>query len=652
MYKARPGYVLLIVMAVGVAAGLAAAVLITTAGGQRMAAIHVVDGELAGGIAAAGMTRVEGYLQAVLASDKDFDRALDPGLDADCTSRPIRCPQTGSDADCIPAFTDASKVLWEGKLYARVAYNGGAYLVRFDDDDDDGMSNGDWKFATGNNVGDDCFEGPDSSSTAAANHLGGADNPLRDRNRSMYVTVIGIYPGEDVASARHRKVLRSRYVAPFAPIEESAFLVGGGVSILGGHSSAEMCSTLSGIVVRDGLNGSGSDGCSCGKTYGSPISGNWQACTGGCCGSNRYETPPGTPAPPVVRPTRDPAWFADWDSECVFYMRESDPSSYDEGLWFWDADGVRNDGSGNVTCRDYAGPLVDPGSSVSGVSWAASCWVPIFVEPPSNPSTYIDPCSLGEGKNLASDIGGWFPKDVAVAQAASDCGGYYSGPINVTKPAWGACQGADPVYWSPPGDLTGSLVAGCTGYCDGSRKVLEMHEDNGDGEWLFMGPQNSGDISVFRAYPVGVYFFRGDYAQPNSMQSVSPGSSGSVTTANDFPMITLVVDGNFTLSSASTMRLGVGTRTPQHPSLVARTIRVIDDAELELAGALVTTVGAIDVTNEARAKVSGPLITVADLRVDEEGSFRWDYDYDMLTEVLVPPSLSSVPAPMLSPSGI
>src|SRR5512140_2438156 len=91
-------------------------------------------------LAEEGLERTRAYLGGLLARDVDLDRALDPGLDTDCSM--LRSLGGGTLEDHLPPFADGKRVIASssGKAYLRVPANDdadGAYFVRIDDNDDD-----------------------------------------------------------------------------------------------------------------------------------------------------------------------------------------------------------------------------------------------------------------------------------------------------------------------------------------------------------------------------------------------------------------------------------------------------------------------------------------------------------------------------------
>ncbi|WP_152622459.1 hypothetical protein [Archangium violaceum] len=250
-------------------------------------------------LAELGVERSRAYLAALLATDVDLDRALDPMLNTECILLPTL--GAGQEDDHLPVFTDPG---WDevelpgtGKSFRLVPHEGGAYLVRFDDNDDDGDSPAS-EAATLSNPGLGCVEGDDLAP--------GKSNPVRDRDQTVILTVVGIYPGTDPATAQARKVLRVR-VGP----RPAAGIIAGGTIEMDGAS--HVCGAHGDIFATGDISGTG---CMCGTgcTGGPPAK---QACDanttcvaqsgGDVCsatgGGSSSQCIPGTsvPQPPPVR---------------------------------------------------------------------------------------------------------------------------------------------------------------------------------------------------------------------------------------------------------------------------------------------------------------------------------------------------------------
>lgn len=296
---ARAGFTLLALLLVLAAMTLLVATTLQLGEDERRSASLVRHDARALALAEAGVERSRAYLAALLAANVDLDRALDPKLDTQCLLLPS--PGGGQDDDHLPVFTDTGVDVVElpgsGKRFRRVPYEDGAYLVRFDDNDDDGNSPAP-AAATSNNLGAGCLEGNDLAV--------GKSNPVRDRDQTVILTVVGLYPGTDPATAQARKVLRVR-VGP----QPAAGIIAGGTIDMDGAS--HVCGLHGDILSTGDIAGTG---CMCGtECKGGPPK--KQACdanttclaqsAGDVCsatgGGSSSQCIPGTsvPPPPPVR---------------------------------------------------------------------------------------------------------------------------------------------------------------------------------------------------------------------------------------------------------------------------------------------------------------------------------------------------------------
>jgi hypothetical protein len=211
------GYTALAAMLL-VGAAMALALIALEAGqGARVAAATGNNADRARTIAEAGLERTRAYLGQVLATQVDLDVALDPKLDDDCTTAPFG----NTSDDNLPPFADGAVVVAGpgARSWLQVPYNGGAYLVRIDDDDDDQLN------PTGATVGNHvgalaCAEG---SAFAGISR----ENTARDTNRTVVVTAVGIYPGTDAAHALAVKTVR----ATVGPAQGAGVIAGGPIDM-------------------------------------------------------------------------------------------------------------------------------------------------------------------------------------------------------------------------------------------------------------------------------------------------------------------------------------------------------------------------------------------------------------------------------------
>jgi hypothetical protein len=186
--------------------------------GARLSAATANHQAEAHALAQLGLDRTTAYLNQVLTTQIDLDTALDPGLNSGC----LLGGGTTAD-DHLPLFADGAAVVAgpAGQAWLQVAAGGGSYLVRIDDDDDDRLGLG---LATvGNHPQHGCLEGP--------SFLGpGQENGLRDTNRTVVVTAVGVSPGLDATAAQGLQALR----ATVGPPDPVGVAVNGDIDLSGG----------------------------------------------------------------------------------------------------------------------------------------------------------------------------------------------------------------------------------------------------------------------------------------------------------------------------------------------------------------------------------------------------------------------------------
>jgi type II secretory pathway pseudopilin PulG len=242
------GYILLAVMLLLAALVLLVAVAQQRAGEEsRTANLERSDAQ-ARALAEAGLERTRAYLGGLLEREVDLDRGLDPGLDTDCSMLPSLTGVTSDDH--LPPFTDGQRVIApsSGKAYLRVpARNGedGAYFVRIDDNDDDAQDSSILVPGTSNNLLGNCLEGPSLGPLR--------DNPVRDRDGMVWVTVIGVHPGTSLEGDAARSTLR----VLVGPGEPTGIIAGGTVRMMG---AAHVCGEFGDVVATGSVEG----GCLCG----------------------------------------------------------------------------------------------------------------------------------------------------------------------------------------------------------------------------------------------------------------------------------------------------------------------------------------------------------------------------------------------------
>jgi hypothetical protein len=272
--RSARGYVLLAVMLLLAALVLLVAVAQQRSGDEAVTGAFERSDAQARALAEVGLERTRAYLGALMEQDVDLDRALDPGLDTDCAQLPV----LGGDTldDFLPTFTDGKRVVASssGKAFLRVPVEDtaeGAYFVRIDDNDDDAQDSSVLGPATANNPAGNCLEGPLASPART--------NPVRDRDGTVWITVIGVHPGTSLEGAAARHTLRV-LVGPGA----SAGLIAGGTVRMQGR--AYVCGEFGDVVAT----GSIEDGCLCGS--GCFVGVPWKSCGPGnaCTGQSGGST--------------------------------------------------------------------------------------------------------------------------------------------------------------------------------------------------------------------------------------------------------------------------------------------------------------------------------------------------------------------------
>ncbi|WP_224361324.1 hypothetical protein [Hyalangium versicolor] len=254
------GYILLAVMLLIAALVLLVAIAQQRAGDEGATANLERSDAQARALAEAGLERTRAYLGGLLERDVDLDRALDPLLDTDCTRLPVLVDGTADDH--LPPFADGKLVIApsSGKAYWRVPRDDnadGAYFVRIDDNDDDAQDSSTLEPATTNNLGQNCLEGP------ALGPL--RDDPVRDRDGMVWVTVIGVHPGTSLEGNAARTTLR----VLVGPGEPAGIVSGGTVRMQG---ASHVCGQFGDVVASGSIEG----GCLCGASCSSGPP--WNSC--------------------------------------------------------------------------------------------------------------------------------------------------------------------------------------------------------------------------------------------------------------------------------------------------------------------------------------------------------------------------------------
>lgn len=640
--NAPRGFALVSAVLLAVATAAAAVGLVVVVGGARVGVIHTVGGETAEAIARTGLERAEAYALAAATGEQDFDRVLDPLLEADCrnvtrTSDTGVVPERGSMY--LPRFTDtgATTTTWNGQRWRVVPWSGGAYLVRYEDDQDDGIvavSSPDWSLSTSNtrsgaaNDATNCLEGT-GAQTGSPPGSSGVHNPARDRNRAVFATIVGIFPGGDPATALHRTVLR-KLIVDNRKAGPGALRVGGDVTSQSG-GVLQLCSDESGVTASGEIDTGSPGSCSCGDTTGTEVTltgGDDGSCGECCTNENPYEASTTATAPPPNIPNASAARWYDWGSVCNFHMDA-------QGLYWWDA----RAGRGVLgTCGEYAGNFVPPSTNTND---QGSCWTPLFlVAPLSVPIASIDAARgapHAEVASCGSDCMEWRPRrDVVTYDLGAAPGtGYFTAGTRATtgtKPDWSTCPdtSSTDLRWKPPSSDPGSGVApvGCT-TCDGSNATIR---------WRSAAPSwrlENASTSI-TAFPAGTYRHQG------ALVWGSTGGTAPTSTTDPLKwrMITLVVAGNLNVPNGGRMWLGVGTKKNLFPSLIVDgTLRVESGARFEAIGSIYVTDDLLVESGGSQGAYLYGTVTVGDdVTVSNGGELNWDYDVPLDAEAPPPPS--------------
>jgi hypothetical protein len=644
--KSPKAFVLIVALLLAVATAAVAVSLQQGSGSAIVAVTHSNAGEQARALAEIGLARAESYAMTVSRAQQDFDKVLDPNNQADCSNLDLvtdsgLVPETGDMY--LPLWTDTgvTTTTFEGLRWKVIPFNGGAYMVRYSDNFDDGVvadatvATIDWTGSTSNNrsgtAGQStfCVEGPKAPNAAGTPGTNGVNNPARDRDRTIIASVIGIYPGTNPTTAKHRSAL-SRVIFDGRVRGPTGLKVGGTVDIANG-AAMQFCSEVSGMSAS-GIIDSGPPQitCACGTVQAPSVDIQEGQCTS-CCGSNEFiEVDGAAPAAPVVPAVRNKAWY-DYTSYCNFHMDQSTSAFY-----YWDAEGTR----AGTACSTYAGDLPDP--DLTGATFPGACWVPLWK---NTAGVFTVPLGLHTGANQevvkggGCDVAGgtdcimeWQPRNVNIPSTNVGSTGTIPGytgvaTINVRKPNWQTeCPKSSALSdfrWSPPQPDTGSGEEVACSTCDGTRGVLRVTE--GAQYQILDNP---------RAAPVGVYFHRGNLAA-NFDQTVP--TAQQTLAANAWPMMTLIVDGNITTANASDIVLGVGTRKKDYASLVVGGNLTTNNAtQVAFAGSIYVRGNVtFDHGNAGGSTMFGRVEVQGDLRTAAGSRVNWDYDTELFDNTAI-----------------
>jgi hypothetical protein len=649
----RRGFALLIVMVLAVAMVAVASALTLSSGYQAIAASHDEGAELARVIAESGLARADAWAIQTLKSNGgvDFDKVLDPSLDADCSgldSGTFNLSTTGSSPKAgattfLPTFTEAGASVVEfpagsGRKWRRIALNQGAYLVRYEDNADDGITPaGDWSTRTGNNAGtSNCVEGPTQG-----------ENPARDRDGAIWAQVIGVYPGTNPSTAVHRVLLRKLIRLPSGAPGQPAFSVGGNVD-----ANVSASNNVASLVVGGNVTSSAGF---CGRVS---AGGSSTATANSACSPtpNPFLNDPGAAVTPTSVAAPEAGVWYDWTTPCNFYVKPG------VGFFYWDAAATR----GGASCASYSGGIVAPNPDASEEPENGSCWTPIILRSdpmsassssPGNVAVAYEPFENSGRDNVRhtdrAPACAAFKPSTSSGTYADPGGGYttanftsgtssisvsfkswFTSPTTVTIPNFASCSvagSASELKW-PSSTITSTTPAvatqpstfsrmNCTA-CNGSTPAIAICPDPAAPD------ETIQFLDAAAAYVTGVIYKEGNYVQGPGF-STTPEPTSVNGARSSWPMFTFLVQGDFVLNVNDKLWIGIGTKKGNFPSLV---VGGNVDASAASGGAKLKTLGGLYVRGNVSMKKSlvmyGPVAIGGNIEALSGGSAVWDYDYD------------------------
>lgn len=655
------GFVLIVVVLVA-AAALAIAVGLAAMSEKHASAVkQSVGGDQAQSLAQSGVERTEAYLSEIAKTGVDFDLALDPDLVAGTNA--ASCDILGAGITLgsetgVPRFSDGSiytnAAFMNGAQFRMVAYGGGAYLVHIEDNSDDITSGAALLASTGNNVGTKgvapfCAEGPTV--------LTGADDPVRDADRAVWIVSVGIYPGTNPLSAAHRSVMRKLVISPSTP---------SGAAINVGHDMN--CQAMTGTNTVGGAQVGHDMNCAA-SMCGSVVAGgatNSATANGACTGTNAFSASANGSVPPLSVPLPEDARFYDWTTPCEFYIKDGDNG----GVFYWDPQGVRG-AAGGALCSTYAGNVVPPSQDVT--AFPNSCWTPILLPHDGTGQTTngqvehviaYRPFEDGGGdqvnRNGFAPNGAGFHPNAGLTANYNDPGTatspwstmltaaqpngmladsyptYFIGDgvgakLVVHRPDWDACSSTaggskSEVRWPPP-PSAGAHVQ-CT-TCNGGSDILVWERSAGAASLQFRPVATT-------AFVTAIYYKEGDWSVTTGFPAVLPTAQ---TPTNQWPMITIAVQHDVSFPNNLDVGIGVGTAAdglngqPRAfwPSLIVGNSlnQAAGSAQLALAGALYVQQ---DANFKKQLLSFGPIFVGHDLNQGSGGipGIVWKYTVDTL----------------------
>jgi len=579
----RRGFVLIIVVICSVAMVAIAVALAFTAGANRIVSVKGSSIDRAETIAIAGLERAVAYAERVAVVERDFDLLLDPNLSVNCEN-----PGTTTGAH-LPRFTDVGAITRDisGRKYLAIPFNEGAYLVRFDDDADDLGQNAFLAPFTSNRPVNGCLEGPAFPKK---------NNVFRDRNRGVWISVVGIYPGTDPASAPHQVAMR-RYHISTARLPSPAFVVGGNVDFQKGMT---FCSPVGDVAVGGNVT-FGAAAPVCGTVMaGGNVTGSIVDAVATCGGADRCAAT-GTPAPltpfdasivsALAPPANSARYFKDDQPGCNLFA--IDDAGFG-GLFFWDA----------VACPTVADPVPTP--TPDSIVAPGSCWKPLFLIGPS--STVQD---IMDWDNVEAD--GWKPDSAAEVKTLSSSvthgGKTFPSGYTVRQPDWSSCA----VSWKTDG------AQSCAA-CNGVNRVAGVAADR-----VFI------DLQTPAAIPA-MTLRRNGFNVPQNL--VNAPSAPTTDGPTGWGLMSLLVEGNANLGAGEHLVLGfgvakTGAAPAPSPSLVVDgNLDVGGGAALEMAGSLLVR-GNVTQQGNANLRVHGAVVVRQNYSAGGNAGVKQDYQVDV-----------------------
>jgi hypothetical protein len=407
--------------------------------------------------------------------------------------------------------------------------------------------------------------------------VGGVDNPVRDRDRTLWVYVLGIHPGTDPTKATH--VIRMRKL--FSRIGSSAGLqLNGNISITG-TGDFKACSPLGGALIDGNIDSGSSEGCVCGDSeYGGTKTGTWNApcttCPNSCLTPATFtDTNPASISAGTPFGAGADDYF-DWSRQCLFYIDNRSIPTNKHTLWFWDATAPR--GPAFALCSSAEGAGVDwasmtpPDPSLAGggaTAWKG-CWTPLMGRMDATCDEFVaSEKNQGAGQchwqpdqgtvvtNITTSDATYFGAACAMSEKIPDlltAAGYSQYPCNATlrfnKPNWAtACTVPDP--------FSSGASRKCEA-CDGATNAVSYKSE---GPFL-----NISTATSIKAIPAGVYIVHESmtltdavfdaYADASTTPpTLSPGNSPI------YPLATVALPPGVSMTFNGNLLLGIGQKS-------------------------------------------------------------------------------------------